>query len=191
MTTVVGIRKKGVSHLAADTLLTSGETRLGNAEKLIETDSISATSQETYTTCIGVAGPATCLLALRLILKESKYEWATTIDVYENMLALHGELRENHGLRVNEDGNPFEDSHFQALVANKYGLWKVLSFREVIPVEHLGSIGTGREFALGALEALGSQDPEAAMRRALSIASHYDLQTSGEPNLWSSKRDPG
>lgn len=191
MTTIVGIRtQKGFSHLAADTLLTSRETRVGTMDKLIEIESVSKEGTDTYQTCIGVAGPATCITALRSILEESRYSWKTTLDVYENMLALHCELRDQHGLRVvTEEDAPFEDSQFTCLVANRYGLWKVLSYREVIPISKFAALGSGREFAIGALEALGTTDPEASMRRAITIAAHYDLQTNGESTIWASKKD--
>jgi ATP-dependent protease HslVU (ClpYQ) peptidase subunit len=106
------------------------------------------------------------------------------------MLAIHGELRDHHGLRVVEDAenDAYESSQFQALIANRYGLWKMLSCREIIPIETFAAIGSGREFAIGAVEALGIQNPESTLRRSISIASAYDLATGGEIRLWQSHK---
>lgn len=187
MTTIVGLRKDESTIIAADTLVITPGTRLGHTNKMILVNSDLPDGTK-YTTCIAVAGMATSLFALRSILRESNYQWTDEDEVYESLLAIHGELREHHGLRVveDEDNDAYESSQFQALIGNRFGLWKVLSCREIIGSEPIHALGSGSEFALGALTVLGINDPVKNADRAVRVAALHDLATGGEPQVWQS-----
>jgi ATP-dependent protease HslVU (ClpYQ) peptidase subunit len=86
---------------------------------------------------------------------------------------------------VEQEDDAFESSQYQAIIANAYGMWMMLSTRELIPVDTLCAIGSGRELAIGVVEGMGMLDPEATIKRALAVASQYDKSTGKEMELWS------
>lgn len=182
MTTIVGIRKASTVWIGSDKLLSSHSARLGNLTKTIIVNEDTAN-----VTCIGVAGSSTAILALEDILSEHEHNcWATSLDIYRNMLNIHTILRDHHALRVYEqEDDAFESSQFQAIIGNRHGLWTMLSGREIIPAQTYCAVGSGREFALGSMESLGTLDPEATIKNALSIAHKYDKSTGKEVELWS------
>lgn len=187
MTTIVGIRREQHKEvwIGSDTLLSSPGLRLGKLSKTAITNQ--GTEDET---CIAIAGPSTAILAVQDILAEHDYpDWSTTLAVYRNMLGIHCTMRDHHGLRVVEqEDDPFESSQFQAIIGNRHGLWMMLSNREIIPVNTLCAIGTGRELAIGVAEGMGMMDPEATIKRALMVASQYDKSTGKEVELWSNEK---
>jgi ATP-dependent protease HslVU (ClpYQ) peptidase subunit len=189
MTTIVGIRREQHKEVwvGSDTLLTSPGLRLG---KMSKTALVNAgTDNET---CIAIAGPATAILAVQDILSELQLDdWSTTLAVYRNMLAIHCQMRDHHGLITTEhEDDTFESSQFQSIVANSHGMWMTLNSREVIPVVNLCAIGSGREIAIGVVEGMGMLDPEATIKRALMVASQYDKSTGKEAEIWSNEKNP-
>jgi ATP-dependent HslUV protease, peptidase subunit HslV len=184
MTTIVGIWDKVTrrSYLGFDNLVTTAHTRLGTCNK-----SAVLHVGEKYETCIAMAGPVTAILAVQSLAKDSELLWRTTLEVYESLNSIHNDLKTLHGLNVSEGGEdePFESSQFQAVIGNCHGLWTALSQREVVQADWSAACGSGHEFALGALHALGSGiDPKVALQRALSAAACYDKDTGNEVTLW-------
>ena len=184
MTTIVGIRQKnGEFFLGADTQLSSPGAMLGNLHKIVQY----ADEKSNMTTLIGIAGSATAILAIQDLLDSDAYTFDSTINVYRSALAMHLSMREHHGLVIEEEFHtPFESMQCQMLIANKAGMWTVLSSREVIPVETFAAIGSGREFALGALEVLGVRDGHNYVTRALEISAKYDKDTGSKTTIWGS-----
>jgi ATP-dependent protease HslVU (ClpYQ) peptidase subunit len=186
MTTIVGIRseKHREVWIGSDTRLTSHSTYLGKLSKTVVTNVGSEDE-----TCLAIAGPSTAILAVQDVLADAKFEWDSTLSVYRSMLSIHCLLRDHHGLNVTYgEDSPFEPSNFEAVIGNTHGMWMMLSSREIIPVTNLCAIGSGREFALGAAEAQGLLDPEATIKRALSIASQYDKDTGKEAEFWTNAK---
>lgn len=186
MTTIVGIRRPQHNEvwLGSDTLLSSPGLRLGKISKTIVVGA--GTEDET---CIAIAGPSTAILAVRDIVEEHETSWTDTLSVYRSLLNIHTILRDHHGLRVVEqEDDAFESSQYQAIIANTHGMWMMLSTRELIPVDTLCAIGSGRELAIGVVEGMGMLDPEATIKRALAVASQYDKSTGKEMELWSNVR---
>lgn len=180
MTTIVGIKTPTGVLLAADTLLTSASgDPLGTCSKLISLDGV----------CLAVAGPYTTILAIQDCLSEQEFEnWSTNLDIYRNLTALHGSLKEGHYMRVEDDGEPFEKSQFQMLVGTKDRLWMVLHMREVIAVEDFNAVGSGREYALGSMcsvtKSIMDKEPARVASVAIRAAAKYDSATGTEMTSW-------
>lgn len=184
MTTIVGVRRKdGEFFMGADSQLSSTGTVLGQLRKIL-----TASEEKTgLTTLIGIAGSATSILAIEDLLDENAYSFDSTLGVYRAALSIHQSLREHHGMLVEEECLlAFESMQCQMLIANKHGMWVVLSSREVIPVDTYAAIGSGRELALGAIEALGTRDTHNNILRSLEIAVKYDKDTGGRLTVWGS-----
>ena len=152
MTTVVVVRKGSTVAIAADTLVTFGETRLAHGyeanEKLFKVGD----------SWIGMAGTTAHFPVLRRALASlppDELRLHSRDQVFETFLKLHPKLKESFFLNTKEeDADPYESSQFTALIANPAGIFGVYSYREVFEFGRFWGIGTGRAFALGAMFAV-------------------------------------
>ena len=151
MTTVVVVRKGGTVAIAADTLVTFGDTRLAHGyeanEKLFKVGD----------SWIGMAGTTAHFPVLRralAALPPDEMKLHSRDQVFDTFLKLHPKLKENFFLNTKEeDSDPYESSQFTAVIANHSGIFGVYSYREVFEFDRFWGIGTGRAFALGAMYA--------------------------------------
>jgi ATP-dependent HslUV protease, peptidase subunit HslV len=151
MTTVVVARKGGMVAIAADTLVTFGDTRLAHGYeanlKLFKVGD----------SWIGMAGTTAHFPVLRRVLDAlpaDELKLHSRDQVFDTFLKLHPKLKENFFLNTKEeDSDPYESSQFTALIANHAGIFGVYSYREVFEFDRFWGIGTGRAFALGAMYA--------------------------------------
>jgi ATP-dependent protease HslVU (ClpYQ) peptidase subunit len=151
MTTVVVVRKGGTVAIAADSLVTFGDTRLGHGyeanEKLFRVGD----------SWIGMAGTTAHFPVLRRALASlpaDELRLHSRDEVFDTFLKLHPKLKESYFLNTKEeDSDPYESSQFTALIANRAGIFGVYSYREVFEFDRFWGIGTGRAFALGAMYA--------------------------------------
>ena len=151
MTTVVVVRKGDTVAIAADTLVTFGDTRLGHGYeanlKLFKVGD----------SWIGMAGTTAHFPVLRralAALPPDELKLHSRDQVFDTFLKLHPKLKENFFLNPKEeDSDPYESSQFTALIANHAGIFGVYSYREVFEFDRFWGIGTGRAFALGAMYA--------------------------------------
>ena len=151
MTTVVVVRKGGTVAIAADTLVTFGDTRLAHG---YEANMKLFKVRDSW---IGMAGTTAHFPVLRRALEALPavdLKLHSRDDVFETFLKLHPKLKETFYLNTKEeDSDPYESSQFTALIANHAGIFGVYSYREVFEFERFWAIGSGRRFALGAMHA--------------------------------------
>ena len=96
------------------------------------------------------------------------------------------ELREHYSF-VNdqahqEDPSPFADLDASFLIANKKGIFHVSGNMTVTAFEQYAAIGSGADYALGALHALYHEELDAAdlVQRACSAAMAFNIYCGGE-----------
>ncbi|HEY8708722.1 MAG TPA: MFS transporter [Burkholderiaceae bacterium] len=151
MTTVVVARLGGTVAIAADTLVTFGDTRLAHG---YEANLKLFKAGDSW---IGMAGTTAHFPVLRralAALPPEELKLHTRDEVFDTFLKLHPKLKENFFLNTKEeDADPYESSQFTALIANHAGIFGVYSYREVFEFDRFWGIGTGRAFALGAMYA--------------------------------------
>jgi len=150
MTTLVAVRKNDEIAIAADSLTTFGDTRLTaqydrTPEKIVR-------YKETY---IGLCGSAAHQLVFESLLKKhSDLDFSSKGSIFETFRKLHPILKEQHFLNPKEEeDDPYESTQITALVANRDGIFGVYSMREVFEYTKFWAVGSGREFALGAMYA--------------------------------------
>jgi ATP-dependent HslUV protease subunit HslV len=150
MTTCVVVKKNNEVAIASDSLVTFGDTRLSNAyeanEKIFKVG-------ESYIT---LAGTAAHFPVMRKLLTEMDEECRLNSkdEVFETYSKVHQILKEKYFLNVKEDEeDPYESSQITSLVANPYGIFGVYSYREIFSFDRFWGIGSGRNFALGAMYA--------------------------------------
>ena len=182
MTTVVVVRKGGSVAIAADTLVTFGDTRLGHGYeanlKLFKVGD----------SWIGMAGTTAHFPVLRRALASlapDELKLESRDEVFDTFLKLHPKLKENFFLNTKEDdADPYESSQFTAVIANPAGIFGVYSYREVFEFDRFWGIGTGRAFALGAMYSAYDNAKNARDLAELGVRAgcEFDKNSSGPIN---------
>jgi ATP-dependent protease HslVU (ClpYQ) peptidase subunit len=151
MTTVAVARKGAQVAIAADSLVTFGDTKLPHG---YETNAKLFKVGDSY---FGMAGTTAHFPVLRkalTALPADELKLGTRDEVFDTFLKLHPKLKEQYFLNPKEeDADPYESSQFTVLIANAHGLFGVYSYREVFEFERFWAIGSGRSFAIGAMYA--------------------------------------
>lgn len=151
MTTCVVVKKNREIAIAADSLVTFGDTRLPNA---YEASHKIFRIGESY---ISVAGTTAHFPVMRKLLNDmgDDCRLAGRDQVFETYSKVHQILKEHYFLNTREDeDDPYESSQATSLIANPHGIFGVYSYREVFSFERFWGIGSGRNFALGAMYAV-------------------------------------
>jgi len=176
MTTIVVVRKGDNAVIAADRLTTFGTTRLAPAYDR---------SPEKITrhgdSFIGVAGSAAHQLVLENLLERSGLDFRGKAAIYESFRKLHPLLKDEHFLNPKEEeDDPYESSQMTCMIANPWGIFAVYSMREVFEFDRFWSIGSGRDFALGAMYVLYDKAPGAreVAEAGVRAGAEFDTGTS-------------
>ena len=177
MTTIVLVRKGDSAVIAADSLTTFGTTRLAPAydrspEKIVA-------YRDSF---IGVAGSAAHQLVIEnILLRNPDLELHGKAAVYETFRKLHPILKEEAFLNPKEEeDDPYESSQMTAMIANSSGIFAVYSMREVFEFDRFWAIGSGRDFALGAMYAVYTKAKSAAAiaETGVMAGAEFDTGTS-------------
>jgi len=171
MTTVVVVKKAGQVAIAADSLVTFGDTRLGPRfeanEKIFK---VKALGGDTYLTTAGTVAHFPALRKALQALPKEDLKLHSKDEVYDTFLKLHPLLKEKFFLQTKEeDADPYESMQFSVLIANSAGIFGLYSYREVFEFKEFWGVGSGRAFALGAMN----------VAYANSKASARDVATAG------------
>ena len=177
MTTLVAVRKNDEIAIAADSLTTFGDTRLP-AEFDRSFDKI-VKYRDTY---VGLCGSAAHQLVFEnLLAKQQDLDFSNKAGIFETFSRLHPILKEQHFLNPKEEeDDPYESSQVTALVANANGIFGVYSMREVFEYTQYWAIGSGREFALGAMYAQypRQKSAEAIARIGIEAGATFDKNSA-------------
>ena len=126
MTTCVVVRKNNSIAIAADSLVTFGDTRLSQAyeanDKIIQVG-------ESY---ISLAGTIAHFPVMKKLLTDMGEECRLTSreEVFETFTRVHQILKEKYFLNTTEEeDDPYESSQITTLIANPYGIFGVYSYR--------------------------------------------------------------
>ena len=191
MTTLVVVKKAGQVVIAADTLVTFGDTRLSHRfesnSKIFKVETSQGTSY------VGMAGTVAHFPVLRkaiLSLPPEEIRLNSREEVFDTFLKLHPLLKETFFLQSKEDDNdPYESSQFTVLIANATGIYGLYSYREVFEFKEFWGVGSGRSFALGAMHASW---PKARSAREVALAGlnagcEFDKNSGGPIDVFTLK----
>ena len=183
MTTIVAVRKNGIVAIAADTLTTFGNTRLPAAM-----DSSHDKVLHIGDSHIGVCGSAAHHLVLANLLgKSADVQLNSKEAIFETFRKLHPVLKEECFLNPKEDEeDPYESSQITALIINASGLYGIFSMREVFEYTQYWAIGSGHEFALGAMQYAYSRLDNAAdiARAGVETGIAFDKNSAAPITLY-------
>jgi len=152
MSTIVVVRKNNQVCIAADSLTTFGDLRMGAAYDR-DYNKIQSYKEGFF----GIVGSAAHALVMESILADEKIEidFSSRLGIFETFRSLHPILKENYFLNAkDEEDDPYEATHIDALICNAKGIFGVYSLREVSEYHKFWAIGSGSEFALGAMHVL-------------------------------------
>ena len=152
MSTIVVVKKAGKVCIAADSLTSFGDLRLGSVYDADHDKILS--SQGSH---IGIVGSAAHQLVMESILadKEIETDFSSRMAIFETFRSLHPLLKEKYFLNAkDEDDDPYESTQIDALIASQHGIFGVHSLREVSEYTKFWAIGSGSEYALGAMFAV-------------------------------------
>jgi len=179
MTTSVVVKKGRQIAIAADTLVTFGDTRLSRSYE--ENDKIFKIG-ESYIT---LAGTAAHFPVMKKLLAEMGDECRlnTRDEVFETFSKVHAILKEKYFLNPKEEEeDPYESSQLTSLVANPHGIFGIYSLREVFAFDRFWGIGSGRNFALGAMFVAFEQDLDAHAIAEIGVRAGIEFdKSSGGP----------
>jgi len=178
MTTCVVVKKGNEIAIASDSLVTFGDTRLSNA---YEANNKMFQVGDSWIT---LAGSAAHFPVMRKLLNGmgEDLKLNSRDEVFDTFSKVHQVLKENFFLNTKEeDDDPYESSQIAALVANPSGIYGVYSYREVFCFDRFWGIGSGRNFALGAMYAAYDKVPTAReiAEIGVSAGAEFDKSSSG------------
>lgn len=189
MTTIVVVRKNNQLVIAGDTQSTFGDTRLAAAwdaasNKIFALD-------ESF---IAISGSAAHDLVLQSALKSLKNpDFSSRAAIFETFRRLHPLLKEQFYLKPDEeDDDPYESTHMTVLIANPYGIFGVYSLREVYEYTRFWGIGSGRDYAIGAMHAHYDGPLAAAdiARAGVEAGCAFDVYSSLPATLYQCELKP-
>jgi len=152
MSTIVVVKKAGKVCIAADSLTSFGDLRLGS-DYDADHDKILINNDNH----IGIVGSAAHQLVMESIISQKgiKIDFTSRLAVFETFRALHPVLKEKYFLNAkDEEDDPYESTQIDALIACPHGIFGVHSLREVTQYKKFWSVGSGSEYALGAMYAV-------------------------------------
>lgn len=177
MSTVVVVRKNGAVCLAADSLTTFGEQKQSH-EYDRHSDKIQAVDEG----AMSIVGSAAHSLVIESVLRERRvrFDLRDRLRIFESFRTLHAVLKDQYFLNPKDDDNhdsdPYESSRIDALIANPDGIFGIYALREVYEYERFWAIGSGTEYALGAMHvAYATADgAEAVARAGIEAGAAFD-----------------
>ena len=191
MTTVVVVKKAGQVAIAADRLVTFGDTRLSSRfesnSKLFKIDTPAGPS------VVGIAGTVAHFPVLRKAmqaLQKKELLLGSKDEVFDTFTRLHPILKDSFFLQTKEDDNdPYESSQFSVVVANATGIYGLYSYREVFEFNEFWGIGSGRSFALGAMHAVWDKTRTAREVAAIGMNAgcEFDKNSGGPVEIFTLK----
>jgi ATP-dependent HslUV protease, peptidase subunit HslV len=191
MTTLVVAKKGGMVAIAADTLVTFGDTSLSHRfeanSKIFKVDTPAGLSY------VGMAGTVAHFPVLRKAmsaLPAEQMKLGSRDDVFDTFIKLHPLLKDTFFLQTKEDDNdPYESSQFTVVIANASGIYGVYSYREVFEFKEFWGIGSGRSFALGAMHAAWDKAKTAreVAQAGIGAGCTFDKNSGGPVDLFTVK----
>lgn len=184
MTTCVVVKKNNQIAIAADSLVTFGDTRLSNA---YEVNNKIFQVGDSYVT---LAGTTAHFPVMRKVLTEmgADCKLSTRDEVFDTYSKVHQILKENYFLNTKEDEeDAYESSQITSLIANPHGIFGVYSLREVFSFDRFWGIGSGRNFALGAMYAVfdRAESAQEIAQIGVQAGAEFDKSSSAPFQIFS------
>jgi ATP-dependent protease HslVU (ClpYQ) peptidase subunit len=183
MTTICAVKKGKRLCIASDSLALFG-SRKEIAGKHVYDSKIIQIDQN----YVGMAGHPSWELILNHYFsqKENNCEWKTADQIFEIFNTLHQGLKDHYFLNFSSSRYiPLECSNFEILIINPHGIFEIDYVRVVRQYLYFSALGTGAEYALGAIKAVYDliDDPEEIAKVGIEAAAQFDRKTDLPINI--------
>jgi ATP-dependent protease HslVU (ClpYQ) peptidase subunit len=184
MSTLVVVKKNGVACIAADSV-----TCFGSNRQLAKYDVYPQKIQRVGESYLGLVGSAAHNLVIESIFAREKRipTFQNRLMIFEFFRQLHPRLKDEYFLNSQEDEeDPYESSQMDLFIANRYGIFGVYSLREVFEYQRFWAVGSGSEYALGAMYAVYDQlaSVEAIARAGVEAGIEFDDGSAAPVDLY-------
>ncbi len=188
MSVVVVVKKDREIVIAADTLTTHygyiglNATHKANSEKMVK-------YRDSW---IGSVGAAMAKQMFLQALQSNNKEFSLhgTENIYITMLKIHKILKKDHYLLASNRASKVESSQLNLLIANSSGIFGVSPDRYVADYSRFWANGSGKNFALGAMEqAYEKYSASEIARIGIEAACEFDKHCELPMNLHLIKED--
>ena len=174
MSIIVGVIKDGKASIGADTQTNHGSLKIS--------DQFKVNNSKIYKikdTLIGISGWYAMELIFGHILqnKPQLFDFTSRQSIFESLLKMQKILEEEYFIETSEnEDQPVSSNQLTAIIVNKNGLFDIDSYREVNQFSKFWAIGSGQEFALGAMHALYDRDftTEEIARAGIMAAAEFN-----------------
>ncbi|MCP4491354.1 MAG: MFS transporter [Gammaproteobacteria bacterium] len=178
MSTIVAVLKNNKACIAADSLTSFGDTKQ-SAEFVTDADKIMRFSGAVSDNYMGIVGSAAHQLVLQNLITNhaDKIDFSNRLTIFNTLKTIHPILKEEYFLNSKEeDDDSYESSRVDALIMNTNGIFGLYSLREVDQYSKFWAVGSGSEFALGAMHAAYDQydDADAIASAGISAGATFD-----------------
>ena len=184
MSIALAIEKNGELLVAADTLTSFGHTKVPPAlhaavkVRRVGASLLATTGWGVYENILD-----------DVIARRKNIRLGSRGQIFEFFLRLWSDLHKKYSFvndQIDEkEAGPFGNLDSTFLIAGRAGIFYVGPDMSVTRVKHYFAIGSGAQFALGALSALydSKLDAEAMARRAIEAAIAFDTYCGGEAQV--------
>lgn len=152
MSTVVIVRKGDVGVIAADTVSKAGSIKVKrtyrkNHDKIFQ-------FRDAYIATVGAVAHMD-VLADALNRYADQVSLSDRESIFRAYVKLHPILKDEYFINAASDkDDEYETSQIDALILNPNGIFGMYSWRTIIEYERFYALGSGREYALGAMQAV-------------------------------------
>jgi ATP-dependent protease HslVU (ClpYQ) peptidase subunit len=177
MSTIVIVKKNGKAVIAADSRTTYQNGGVCCDAKYNEHFDKIHRANEAY---VGIVGTSAHQQVFENIIEKypADLSFKNRKHIFLTALKLHKRLKEDfHVLtREDENGQPYESSQIDCLIISPGGIFGLYSYRQVTQYARFWAIGSGSNFALGAMFAVYNQleDPQAIAQAGINAAAEFD-----------------
>ena len=178
MTTIAAVKKGKRLCIASDSLALFGSRKEIDGKHVCGAGKIIQVGQN----YIGAAGhPSWNLILKHYFLKQKKTPaWKTADQIFDFFCEMHQVLKDTYYLECKQSSFlPFEESGFELLIINPHGIFEVEYSRVVRQYSKFSAIGTGEDYALGAIKAIYDRvdDSGEIAKTGIEAAAQFDLKT--------------
>ncbi|SKA94153.1 ATP-dependent protease HslVU (ClpYQ), peptidase subunit [Prosthecobacter debontii] len=178
MSTIVVAQKNGVSCIGADTMSSLGSLRQ-KAHHVVNHTKITHQG-DSY---IGLTGTSSSLVVMNSYFAnpERPRDFSSTDAIFETFRHAHHWMKAEYFMSTSPDKNEeYETTQFYGLIANPHGIFALYSYRTAQQFKRYWSAGSGRDYALGAMQAVYDQyeDVVDIVKAGLHAAAEFDSATA-------------
>lgn len=179
MSTIVVTQKKDRVCIGADTLSCLGSLRQ-RASHIVNKTKITKIGD----TFVGLTGTSASLVVLNSYFAnpERPRDFSSTDAIFETLRHAHHFLKGEYFMAAHpEKDDEYESTQFYGLAANPHGIFALYSFRSAQQFHKFWAAGSGRDFALGAMQVVydRAKSAEEVARAGLEAAAEFDSATGG------------